>query len=423
MDPARSAAFKILLKTELDRAWSGPLMRELKLTDQKDSDFCRFIIKTVQERLLTLDYNISLYLNKPIKNLSPKVLTVFRIGAAQLLYSESIPPSAAVNESVILAKNNGCGFASGLINAVLRKIAINGIRFPEITDLNYNSIKYSVSRDVFDTLYESYKENTESVLSFLTSGKPSVLYLRKNTLISGNLSVNHSETPIKNCYVLNNKSGFTESSDFRRGAFHIQDLSSQIACAVLDPKPDETVADVCSAPGGKTATLAQMMNNSGRIFAFDIYEHKINLINENLNRLGITIVNTAIRDASEGCDLPLCDKIICDVPCSGLGVIRKKPEIRYKKFEEINSLPAMQFKILERSSSFLKSGGSLVYSTCTLNRKENHDVVHRFLQLHPEFFLYPIDPFFKGQRDNEMLTVLPYDYDSDGFFIALLKKQ
>ena len=421
-DRIRTYAYKILLRTELDSAWSSPLLREMNIRDERDSDFCRYLVKTVQEHLLTLDYNISLYLNKSIKRLSHKVLAILRLGAAQLLYCDSVPPSAAVNESVRLAKDQGCSFACGLVNAVLRKISDNGLLLPDKNDDSYYSIKYSVSGSVYNTFRNSFGDSTEKILAGLTCGKPPQLYIRKNTLIPDDLSVDCSDTSIKDCLILKNKSSFTDTDDFRRGAFHVQDLSSQIACAVLAPDTGDTVADVCAAPGGKTATIAQLMHNTGNVFSFDIYDHKINIINENLKRLGIRNVKTAVRDASDGYALPECDKILCDVPCSGLGVIRKKPEIRYKSSDEIDTLPDLQIKILEHSSEYLKHGGRLVYSTCTLNKRENSEVVYRFLDSHPDFSIVPVDESFRGLRENGMLTVLPADYDSDGFFIALLTK-
>ncbi len=421
-DRIRTYAYKILLRTELDSAWSNPLLREMNIRDERDSDFCRYLVKTAQEHLLTLDYNISLYLNKPIKRLSPKVLAILRLGAAQLLYCDSVPPSAAVNESVRLAKDQGCSFACGLINAVLRKISGNGLLLPDKHDDSYYSIKYSVSGSVYNTFRNSFGDSTEKILAGLTCGKPPELYIRKNTLIPDALSLDCSDTPIKDCLILKNKSSFTDTDDFIRGAFHVQDLSSQIACAVLAPDPGDTVADLCAAPGGKTATIAQLMNNTGSVLSFDIYDHKINIVNENLKRLGIRNVKTAVRDASDGYALPECDKILCDVPCSGLGVIRKKPEIRYKSSDEIDTLPDLQIKILEHTSEYLKHGGKLVYSTCTLNKRENSEVVYRFLDSHPDFSIVPVDESFRGLRENGMLTVLPADYDSDGFFIALLTK-
>ncbi len=421
-DRIRTFAYKILLRTELDSAWSSPLLREMNIRDERDSDFCRYLVKTVQEHLLTLDYNISLYLNKSIKRLSPKVLAILRLGAAQLLYCDSVPSSAAVNESVRLAKNQGCSFACGLINAVLRKISENGLLLPDTHNDSYYSIKYSVSDAVYNVLKDTFGDSTDNILAGLTCGKPPELYIRRNTLIPDGLSVDCSYTPIKDCLILKNKAYFTGTDDFRRGAFHVQDLSSQIACAVLAPDPDDTVADVCAAPGGKTATIAQLMNDTGKVLSFDIYDHKINIINENLNRLGIGNVTTAVRDASDGYDLPGCDKILCDVPCSGLGVIRKKPEIRYKSSDAIDTLPDLQYKIIDHSSEYLKPGGGLVYSTCTLNKHENSEVVYRFLESHSDFSLVPVDESFKGLRENGMLTILPTDYDSDGFFIALLTK-
>ena len=224
-DRIRTFAYKILLRTELDSAWSSPLLREMNIRDERDSDFCRYLVKAVQEHLLTLDYNISLYLNKSIKRLSPKVLAILRLGAAQLLYCDSVPPSAAVNESVRLAKDQGCSFACGLINAVLRKISENGLLLPDSHDDLYYIVKYSVSDAVYNVLKDSFGDSTENILVGLIYGKPPELYIRRNTLIPDGLSVDCSDTPVKDCLILKNKAHFTDTDDFRRGAFHVQDLS------------------------------------------------------------------------------------------------------------------------------------------------------------------------------------------------------
>ena len=250
------------------------------------------------------------------------------------------------------------------------------------------------------------------------------IYIRKNTLKNEELSLEAEKTAFpENCYILRKPGNITESGDFADGLFHVQDLSSQLCCRVLSPEKGETVIDVCSAPGGKTMTLAQMMENEGRIISCDIHEHKLRLINDTAERLGITIVETLLRDATDkNAVLPVADKILCDVPCSGFGVTGKKPEIRYKDEKEISSLPALQYEILENSCRYLKKGGKLVYSTCTLLPEENALICKKFLERHNDFRAVHIDDEIKGVRDGEGLSILPSDYDCDGFFIAAFER-
>ena len=421
MSEARSESFRILLRMELGDAWASPLLKGARLSNENETEFCAFLVKTAQEHLLTIDYNVSLYLKKPLKALEPKVIVILRLGAAQLLYAGGVPVSAAVNESVRLAKKNGCGWAAGIINAVLRRVAENGLRLPDESAPDHVSVKYSLGQGALRAFSYSFDEKTLcEVLDCFNDGDPPVIYIRKNTLRDEELTLDCSPTGLDGCFILKDRH-FAASEDHRKGLFHVQDLSSQMACRVLDPKPGTVVADVCAAPGGKTATIAQLMDDSGEIIACDVHEHRLKLIKDNLSRLGISSVKVMKRDAAEG-NLPMCDSILCDVPCSGLGVIRRKPEIRYKSADDIAGLPGVQLKILTNSARYLKPGGRLVYSTCTLNKKENGDVVREFLKNSPDFSLVPFTDPVDGSTTGGMLTVLPSMHNSDGFFIACLRK-
>ncbi len=425
MADARSSAFKALSKIEKDSSYSNLILSELPeehTLSEKDRVLAHRIVKTVLERKITVDFNLSKYLSQPLKKLKPQVLTILRMGASQLLFMDKIPPSAAINESVKLAKKNGCAFASGLVNAVLRKVSTNGLVLPDENDENYLSVKYSFPQYLCKKLVNYYgKLIAEDIMNAsLGSGN---LYIRKNTLKNEALSCDATGTQLENCFVLKNTGDITRLPDFKNGLFHVQDMSSQICATVLDAKPGETVIDVCAAPGGKSMTIAQMMENEGRLISCDIYEHKLKLINDTAKRLGIDIIETVLRDgADENAGLPMADRILCDVPCSGFGVTGKKPEIKYKDEQEIASLPELGLKILENSSRFLKVGGRLVYSTCTLLREENIDVVNAFLERNKNFILTDIDEKFQGLRDEKTLTVLPHIYGCDGFFIASFER-
>ena len=426
MSDARTAAFHTLCKIERDNSYSNLLLSDTPgavAMSKNDRLLYHRLVKTVLERKITTDYNLALYLSQPLKKLKPQVLTILRMGACQLLFMDKIPASAAINESVKLAKKNGCAFDSGLVNAVLRKVSVNGLCLPDENKNDYLSVKYSFPPYICDRFTEYFgRENAEKIMA--SSLDNSAIYIRKNTLKSEELSSECEKTAFPDdCYVLKNPGNIAENEDFAKGLFHVQDLSSQLCCRVLSPVKGETVIDVCSAPGGKTMTMAQLMENDGRIISCDIHEHKLRLINDTAERLGITIVDTMLRDGTDReAPMPVADRILCDVPCSGFGVTGKKPEIRYKDEKEIASLPVLQLEILLNSSRFLKKGGKLVYSTCTLLPEENAHVCRAFLEERKDFRAVHIDDEIKGLRDGEFLTVMPHDYDCDGFFIAAFER-
>ena len=427
MTDSRTAAFRTLCKIERDNSYSNLLLSDTPgAVDMSANDRVLYhrMVKTVLERRITIDFNLSLYLKQPLKKLKPQVLTILRLGACQLLFMDKIPVSAAINESVKLSKKQGCSFASGLVNAVLRKVSDNGIILPDEKDeIKFLSIKYSFPEYICKKFVDYFgMEIAEKIMS--ASLETANIYIRKNTLKNDELSVETQNVDFpENCYILRKPGNITESEDFIKGLFHVQDLSSQLCCYVLSPKKGETVIDVCSAPGGKTMTMAQMMGNEGRIISCDIHEHKLKLIEDTAKRLGIGIVETKLRDAADkDALLPVADKILCDVPCSGFGVTGKKPEIRYKTEDEIASLPELQYNILINSCRFLKKGGKLVYSTCTLLPEENALICKKFLEQHKEFRAVHIDDEIRGFRDGEGVSVLPYDYDCDGFFFAAFER-
>lgn len=427
MADARQTAFKALCVMEREAAYSNLLLPDIAAADElsrRDMLLAYRIVRTVLERKITIDYNLSLYLTQPLKKLKPQVLTILRLGACQLLFMDKIPASAAINESVKLSKKNGCAFASGLINAVLRKVSQNGLKLPEDDgSLHFLSVKYSFAEHICKSFCDYFGSDiAERIMS--SSLDEGNIYIRKNTLKDAPLTVESEKVSfLDDCYVLRHSGDMTKHDDFINGLFHVQDISSQICCRVLGAVKGETVIDVCSAPGGKSMTTAQLMQNEGRIISCDIHEHKLGLINDTAKRLGIEIIETQLRDgADKKAVLPVADRILCDVPCSGFGVTGKKPEIRYKQKEDVASLPELQLEILLNSADYLRKGGRLVYSTCTLIPEENIDVVNEFLRLRSDFRCVHIDDEIKGFRDGEALSVLPCDYNCDGFFIAAFER-
>ena len=211
---------------------------------------------------------------------------------------------------------------------------------------------------------------------------------------------------------------------FQAGFVTIQDTASAVCVEVLDPTPNTFVLDCCAAPGGKTFYIAERMQNRGTLFSCDIYAHKLDKIRAGAERMGLSIVQPVLQDAALFRPewQQKADTVLCDVPCSGIGIIRKKPEIRYKKPDDLTKLPEIQYQILENCSGYVRPGGTLVYSTCTILERENQAVVRRFLQAHPEFMSVPIAHPVFGAREDGMITLLPSIHSTDGFFIAKLRR-
>jgi len=431
---SRQIAYEALLKTFKNNAYSNLTLDKTlsKINiDTRDKAFVSALFYGTIERKITIDYNLSRYLSKPIKKLKPEVLTILEMGAQQILFMDKVPSSAAVNESVSLAKRNGVAFAGGIINAVLRKIAANGVVLPDEEDrVKYLSIKYSCPSEYIDLWFRELGE--EDTVSFLAStlGNPDII-IRVNTcrcsedelieLLKAE-GVTATKSNIKNALKLELNGHDVESlNSYKDGLFYVQDLSCQICCSALGAKSGETVFDLCSAPGGKAFTVAQIMENKGTVKCFDLYENRVNLIKKGTERLGLTSISADVADASVYDEkLGTADRVLCDVPCSGLGIIRRKPEIKYKSLESLSDLPEIQYRILCNAAKYVKPSGTLLYSTCTLIKRENEDVCKRFLKNHSNFSsVVPAEEI----SDEKFLTLLPHKNGGDGFFIAAFKRE
>ena len=431
MKSARQTAFEILNKIQRDNSYSNLALDhalDKADTDNKEKKFVSALVYGVTERRITLDYNLSLYLSQPIKKLKPEVLTALRLGAYQILFMDKIPVSAAVNESVKLSKKNGAAFASGLVNAVLRKIISNGLK----TDGSM-SVNYSAPEWLCDMWCKSYgRENAEKLLEASFGAVDTVLRVNTEKIDADNL-INllakegfDCETGgnVENSAVVKSGGAVHKTEAYKNGLFHVQDAASQLCCKALGVQENETVIDICAAPGGKSFTLAENMKNTGRIISCDIYEHRLKLISEGAERLGLTNIETVRNDGNVfNPDFPLADKILCDVPCSGLGVIRKKPEIRFKKCEEVDKLQDLQYSIMCISSRYLKIGGVMVYSTCSLNPNENEKIVEKFLTEHDNFEgVRVLSDISRYGVDTDYLTLMPHIHGCDGFFISAVRR-
>lgn len=401
MANSRKTAFKVLLKIEQDGAYSNIALnnavKEGELTPL-DAAFTSALVYGVLERKITLDYIIKQYSKIPLRKIELKTKIILRLGLLQMAFMDKVPESAAVNESVKLAKQQKLQKSSGFINAILRSFARDNckVKYPDIKNkAEYYSVKYSCPQPLVKLWLESYgEENAKGILEKL-SGRPNI-YARVNTLrttaeklidalADDKVKAEKVDFP-ENSVRLADTGSIERLKAYKGGLFHIQDLSSQLCAYFLSAEMGQTVLDICSAPGGKTFTTAEYMHNSGKIIACDMYEHKLKLIEKGAKRLGIDIVETCLRDgSSDENPLPMADRILCDVPCSGLGVLSRKPEIRYKDDLIDTNLADIQYKILCESAKYLKKGGKLVYSTCTLNPQENNKNTAKFLAEHSDF--------------------------------------
>lgn len=439
MKSARQIAFDALLKVHKDGAYSNlvvdSLLKENPALDERDKAFICNIVYGTLDRLILIDYNLGLYLNQPVKKLKPELHTVLRMGTYQLLFMDKVPSRAAVNESVNLAKVNKSNFAASMVNAVLRRVADNGLKLPENTenDSEYLAIKYSCPQWLINLWIDSYGyDNAVALAEKSLEAAPLVIRCNTTKINSDELIIKLSEEGVvaekseilPDALVIKSTCAVDELSAYKSGLFHVQDYASQICCMAVDAKPGETVFDLCSAPGGKTFTIAETMNNTGVVRAFDIYQSRVELIRNGASRLGLSNVFSYLSDASIfNENYGLADRVLCDVPCSGLGIIRRKPEIRFKKPEDIDNLPELQYRILCNATRYLKEGGRLIYSTCTLNPKENSDVCDRFLNEHSEFTAVNILPELpRFGNEDKYLTLMPHIHSTDGFFVAAFVK-
>lgn len=425
MDANRKTAYLSLADVESKKAYSNLAINHQIIINKPNSHgFVRELVYGVLENKLTLDYYIDKLVVNGIDSLKTPELTIIRMGIYQLGYMNSVPEYAAVNESVVLAKKY-CRSKSGLVNGVLREFLSKKmqISLPDRADdeVKYLSIKYSYAPWIIQLWLEHY--STDFVEDLLRAGNVTPpmtvrlnwLKVMKKDLVSKleekGFQVEEGSLCQNALNVKGNKLLDTEL--YKLGMFTPQDESSMLVAEKLDPKHGETIMDVCAAPGGKTTAIAERMNNTGRIIASDIYRRKLDLIDKEARRLGITNIETRSWDATrvDSSMIQKADRVLVDAPCTGLGVVRRKPEIKYKELnEEMELLPKKQLAILSASSEYVKPGGRLVYSTCTINPRENERVTEAFLRRNTSF------------KKIEKTLLLPSVNGTDGFFICVMEK-
>lgn len=424
----RAIALDVLTKCEAGGYSNIALDTVIKRNDltSQDRSLLTALVYGVIERRITLDYCISSLSSISNSKIERDTRNLLRMGLYQLAYMEKIPPHAAINETVSLANKRSKGF----VNAILRNFVREGdnIKLPDRSDcIKYLSVAYSVGEALVKELLGAYSlEECEKMLSAF--GEKTPITLRVNNLKAardellselGGVPTKYSPDGI----ILEN-AAVSELEALRDGRVTVQDEASQICVRALGARSGETVIDACACPGSKSFGAAMSMENCGRLLAFDIHENKLSLVQKGAERLGISIISTEAHDAREPIEelFGKADRIICDVPCSGFGVIGKKPEIRYKDPSESARLPQIQYDILQNVSKYLKVGGTLVYSTCTVLPDENENVVNKFLENNSGFSLVP---FSVGELEaaRGMITLLPHIHHTDGFFIAKIERK
>lgn len=430
IDKTREIALKILYKIDKEKAYSNIALNEeikenRKKLEEKDIGLISEIVYGVTTWRLTIDEIIKKYSKIKIKKISPWILNILRMGIYQIIFLDKIPKSAAVNESVNLAKRYGHSSSSNFVNAILRKVEKSDYKeFFQIDD-NIEKISKTTSMPIWIIEELLKNNNIETVEQICKNSnlKPKIT-IRINNLKTNKKeieqklkgkNIEYKETEYEDFLIFEKIKNVENLDLFKEGLFTIQDISAGQTAKILNPQKGEYILDACAAPGGKTTYMAEIMENEGQILAWDIYEHRTKLIEENAKRLGIEIIKTEVKDASIYNEKlkEKFDKILLDVPCLGIGVIKRKPDIKWQRnIEDIKKITNIQVKILENCSRYLKKGGELVYSTCSILKQENENTIFNFLKENDTFDIV----------ENSMTNILP-DNEKDGFFICKLKKK
>ena len=435
---AREIAYKVLLDIEKNKNYSNMAInkhfKDVKMSNQ-DRGLATEIIYGVIENKYYIDYMIDKLSKVKTNKMEIYVKTLLRMGIYQIMFLNSISDYAAVNETVNLAKKKNSkvsGFINGILRNVIRqKEEIGKVKTKD--DVDYLAIKYSYDKWMIrNWMIHFGKEFTEELLE-ANNERPNI-YLRTNTLkITRDELIKKLEKQnikaekvnvVEEAIKVEHLKDIENNSLYKEGLFTVQDVSSMLVGKVMNPKENSLVLDVCSAPGGKTTHMATLMNNTGQVVSRDIYDHKLKLIKAASKRLGLTNVDVEEFDGMklDRESIGKFDYVLADVPCSGLGIIRRKPEIKYKEKEEFRQLPPIQKKILENASKYVKVGGTLIYSACTIQDSENIDVVNEFLQKNKNFELVPIKEVNVDLENQEKgyMKIYPNVHNMDGFFISKL---
>lgn len=432
---ARETALLVLVSMGKEEGWANSLLKgqiARDKLDRRDAALATRLVYGVVQNRLTLDFYLEQLLTGKIKALRPVIRDILHLGLYQLYFMDKIPASAAVNESVALAKKycKKMANAPALVNGVLRSAQrMKGqLKEPESLCTRYSHpdnlialFRGYVGQEQLEKMLRANNEAPETVIQVNTL-KTTAARLSERLEAEGVSARPHPW--MKNCLILGSTGAIEQLKAFQSGEFYVQDAAARLAVDVAQIRPGMRVVDCCAAPGGKSFAAALAMEGQGEIFASDLHEHRVGLIEKGAQRLGFDMIISSQRDASQEKQEweDTMDAVLVDVPCSGYGIIRKKPDIRYKDPDTMRELPQLQLQILTAQAKQVKQGGVLIYSTCTLVRRENEGVVEKFLKSHPNFTLEKLAlPEIFPDNDG-MLRLLPGQYDTDGFFIARFRR-
>ena len=431
MDNPRRLALNSLVKTESSGAYSNleinTVLSRAKMSGVDCALYTALYLGVV-EKLLTLDYQISIHSKIALDKLDIETKNALRLGLYQLIYMDKIPEYSAVFETVSLCKMKAKGFVNACLRSFIRggrEIALPSEKWEAL------SVKMSVPVALIDIFRESYgDEIAEKIVLACEQREGTFLRINnikadpreiRSTLKSRGIQYAHAGFSED---VIRVKAPISEVADLLEDGFvFVQDPASLLCVKALDAKKGEKILDACACPGGKSFSSAVEMENEGEIVCCDLHARKLSLVQNGAKKLGIDIISTMEQDASkrrdEFCDA--FDRVLCDVPCSGLGVIAKKPDIKYKSVDQLRALPKIQLAILKNCAGYVKVGGVLVYSTCTLNAEENEKIVQKFLEENDSYEIFDFD-LGEAKSTSGMLTLLPHVYETDGFFVARMRR-
>ncbi len=447
IDKARELALKIIYEINENGAYSNiAINKYLEQSELKkiDRSFITELVYGTVKWKMSIDWIIHQFSNIKFNKISPWILNIMRLGVYQIAYMNKIPISAACNESVNLSKKYGHKSTSGFVNGVLRNIGrnINNIKYPNKKEslTKYLSVKYSHPEYMVSEWVKRFGEEfTENLL--IKNNEIPKFSIRTNTLkitiqkLIEELKEAGIESDkgkyIDEAIILKNPSSISKLESFKKGHFQVQDESSMLVGKVLNPKSGQFVVDVCSAPGGKSTHIAQIMNNKGTVISRDFFEHKIQMIDDSAKRLGINIIKAEKFDATilDESLIGKADKVLVDAPCTGLGIIRRKPDIKWSRdIKDKKAIVSLQKEMLRIASKYVNKTGEIVYSTCTIEPEENEEVVKKFINSNPEFEFVDITQYLPHGMVKETskygyIQLYPNIDDIDGFFVSKMRRR